>query len=145
MTPEEIRALVSKAHEAYAHGERAFFADLIDDDIEWTIYGPSESFPIPNRMRGKAEVLAALQMIDEHVEILSIVPELVLIDGEYVAVIVDRHVRQRSTGRTLRYKAAGFQRFRNGRMIEYQGFIDNFEMIQQAFGRSAEGAAPAGP
>jgi ketosteroid isomerase-like protein len=136
--------LYHKIQQSYLHGERGYFAEVLDEDVQWTVHGPSESFPIPNRMRGKAEVLAALAVIDEQFEILNNVPTVVMVDGDRVAVICERTVRQRASGRTLRYTAAGFQRYRNGRLVEYQGFMDSYELCQQGFARQADPPDGAG-
>jgi ketosteroid isomerase-like protein len=138
MAPEEIRALVRMGYEAYNRGERGFLSDVIDDEIEWTIHGPTEAFPIPNRMRGKAEVLAAMERLDELVEVVRNEIVRIVIDGEWAAVIFERTVRQRTSGRTFTYKACGFHRYRDGRLVEYEGFMDSFELVQRALGRTIE-------
>jgi ketosteroid isomerase-like protein len=42
---------------------------------------------------------------------------------------------QRATGRTIRCRVASFYRVRDGRVVEYQGFIDSFDAVEQALGR----------
>lgn len=138
MTPEEIRQLVYRSYEAYDRGERTFVLDLFDDDIEWTFYSPPEALPIPNRVRGKLSVLAALKKIDEVVENIRNDLQLVLVDGDRAAVICDRSLRQRASGRVMRYKLAAFHRYRNGRLVEYTAFADGMDLIQQALGREIE-------
>jgi ketosteroid isomerase-like protein len=139
MGAEDIRRLVQASYDAYARGDRAFAADMLDNDIEWTtMFAPSEALPVPNRLHGKAEVLAALKQIDEAVELVRNEIVLLMVDGDRAAVICDRTVRQRSTGRVLRYKVAAFHRFRDGRLIEYQAFSDSFDLLQQALGRVFE-------
>jgi hypothetical protein len=53
-------------------------------------------------------------------------------------VICDRKLRQRATGRVMRYKVAAFHRYRNHRLVEYMAFADSFDMMQQALGRTIE-------
>ena len=47
----------------------------------------------------------------------------------------DVHTVQRATGRTLRSRIAGFHRFRDGQLIEYRGFTDSFDSVEQTLGR----------
>ena len=99
---------------------------------------PPEALPFPNLLRGKAEVLKAIQKVDEVVEVLGNDLEVVVVEGDRAAVICDRKLRQRATGRIMRYKVAAFHRYRNGRLVEYMAFADSFDMMQQALGRTLE-------
>lgn len=138
MTVEEIHRLVRLSYAAYDSGARDTIFDLFDDDIEWRMFCPQEALPFPNRLRGKSEVLAAIQKIDELVEVLGNDLEVVVVEGDRAAVICDRKLRQRSTGRVMRYKVAAFHRYRNGRLVEYMAFADSFDMMQQALGRTIQ-------
>jgi ketosteroid isomerase-like protein len=90
--------------------------------------------PIPNIIKGKAAVLAALKRIDDVVEIIGNELLLVMVDGNRAAVVCDRALRQRATGRVMRYKVAAFQTYRDGKLIEYLAFADSIDLIQQELG-----------
>jgi ketosteroid isomerase-like protein len=138
MPKEIIRELVYRAYEAYELGHRDFIVDLLDDDIELIFNGPSEIFPVPNRVRGRAAVLAAYKTIDETMELLGNKLELVLVDGEHAAVIGERSLRLRASGRIINYKFAAFHLYSNGRLIKYQSFVDTIDMAQQVLGLKME-------
>jgi len=44
-------------------------------------------------------------------------------------------MQQLSTGRVIRSRVASFHRFQNGQVIEYRGFTDSFDSVEQALGR----------
>lgn len=138
MTPQDIRDLVYLSYKAYERGDRAFVLDLFHDDIEWRFFSPPEALPIPNQVKGKGPVLAALKKIDEAVETVRNELELVMVDGDRAAVICDYTVRQRASGRIMRYKMAAFHRYSGGKLIEYSAFADGFDLVQQALGRVIE-------
>ena len=50
----------------------------------------------------------------------------------------DVSYRQRSTGRVLRIRVAGFLRWPDGRLIEYREFVDSFGAVEQALGRELQ-------
>jgi ketosteroid isomerase-like protein len=135
MTADQIRELVRRSYAAYDRGDRSFAVSLFHDDIEWTFHSPPEALPIPNRVRGKPAVLAALKRIDEVIEVVKNQLDLVMADGDHAAVICDRAVRLRASGRVMRYKVAAFHRYQDGRLIEYTAFMDGFDVLQQALGR----------
>jgi ketosteroid isomerase-like protein len=138
MPTELLRDLVYRSYEAYDRGNRNFALDLFDDNIEWIFHVPPEALPIPPRVRGKAAVLAALGKIDALVEVIKNDIELVLVDGDNAIVICDRTLRQRATGRVIRYKFAALHRYQGGRLVQYQMFADGLDMLQQALGRSLD-------
>lgn len=138
MTPEAMHKLVQLSYQAYEKGERSFLDDLLHDEVQWIMHSPPEALPVPNRISGKANVMAALRKIDETVEIIRNDLQVIVAEGDWAAMIFDRTVRQRSTGRVLRYKTAAFQRYCNGRLIEFQGFADSMDLLQQVIGRELD-------
>jgi ketosteroid isomerase-like protein len=147
MTPDQIRELVLQSYEIYDRGERASFVDLFDDESEWTMYLPPEAMPFPNRVRGKFAVLQALKRVDEVVEIIRNEIDVLVVEGDRAAVICDRSLRLRASGRVMRYKTAAFHRYRDGRLIEYIAFADGLDLMQQSLGREIvlPEAFPRGP
>jgi ketosteroid isomerase-like protein len=138
MPKEIIREMVYRAYEAYRLGHREFVVDMLDDEIDWTFHGPAELLPTPHHVHGKAAVLAAYKMFDDTTETIEQKLNLVLVDGEHAAALGERKFRHRSSGRIVHYKFAAFQLYRNGRLIEYQMFLDTFSMAQQLMGRAID-------
>jgi len=138
MTASEIRQIIDEWYVAHQRQDFEFFERLLADDVEWTMHGPAQAFPAPNALYGKAAVLAALRQISEALNLVRNVKREVIVDGDKAAVISDRTVVQRSTGRTLVYRVAAFLRFRDGKLTEYQSFYDSFDMLEQMIGRELD-------
>jgi uncharacterized protein len=134
MTAGEIRKIIDEWYSAYYRQDFGFFERLLADDIEWTMNGPPQAFPVPNELHGKAAVLAGLRQISEALNVVRNVQREVLVDGNRAAVISDRTVVQRATGRTLVYRVAAFLTFRNDKLAVYQSFYDSFDMLEQVIG-----------
>jgi ketosteroid isomerase-like protein len=135
MTADEIRSLIEAWYAAHQRKDIAFFDRLLADDIVWTMQGPPQAFPAPNELHGKAAVLAALRQIGEALHVVRNVQREVLVDGDRAAVISDRTVVQRASGRTLVYRVAAFLRFRDDKLVSYQSFYDSFDMLEQVIGK----------
>jgi ketosteroid isomerase-like protein len=138
MTHDELANLLAQWRRAYLGGERAFFMKLLDDDIDWIMHGPPQAFPVPNKLHGKLAVIAAMRRVQEALEVVKNEVRSIMVDGDRAAVISDRTVIQRSTGRTLVYTVAAFMQFRNDKLIEYRAFYDSFDMLEQVIGRTIE-------
>lgn len=132
------RAAVRDLYGAYIRGDIARVALLLHEDIDWIIYGPVTVFPFAGARRGRAAVLEVMAAIAESYELESHKMELTLIDGDRAAVLADIGFKQRTTGRTLRFRVANFLRFHDGRLIEFREFSDSFDLVEQALGHTVE-------
>jgi ketosteroid isomerase-like protein len=135
VSDQSTRAVVTDLYAAYARGDSARLAELIDDDIDWIIHAPMQVFAFAGHRRGKAAVLEALGGIARDYLLESYLPQAMIVDGDRAAVMSDVTFRQRTTGRTLRFHIADFLRFRNGRVVEFREFTNTFDVVEQALGR----------
>ena len=138
MQRSAIRELIDTWYDAHKHADLAFFERILADDIEWTMHGPPQAFPVPNSLYGKRAVLDAIAQVHEALYVVRNVQREVMIDGDRAAVISDRTVVQRATGRTLVYRVAAFLRFRGDKLVSYQSFYDSFDMLEQVIGQALE-------
>lgn len=135
MTEDETRAVVRDMYDAYARRDFDRVAARIDDQIEWVIYGPRQIFPFTGPRNGKRAVLEALATIAKDYMIESYSPRIVVVDGDRAAVLSEVVFRQRSSGRMLNFRIANFLRLRDGKVIEFEEFVDTFDVAEQALGR----------
>jgi len=133
-----IRELIDTWYDAHKHADLAFFDRILADDVEWTMHGPPQAFPVPNSLYGKRAVLDAIAQVHEALYVVRNVQREVMIDGDRAAVISDRTVVQRATGRTMVYRVAAFLRFRDDKLASYQSFYDSFDMLEQVIGQPLE-------
>lgn len=146
---EATRVAIDDIIDAFQCGDHARLADRYDDDIEWQLHAPVSVFPFAGIRRGKNAVLASLLGVYRDFQIASYKVPLVMVEGDRAATISDVRVIQRSTGRVIVSQLAGFHRFRDGKMIEYRGFSDSSDSIEQALGHDLEirnaGSPPTSP
>jgi ketosteroid isomerase-like protein len=135
MTRAEIRHLIDSWYDAHRSGDFAFFDRMLADDVEWTMHGPPQAFPVANSLYGKRAVLDGLRRINEALLVVRNAQREVVVDDDRAAVISDRTVVQRATGRTMVYRVAAFLKFRDGKLVSYQSFYDSFDMLEQVIGR----------
>src|ERR1700739_500063 len=60
-------------------------AELIDDEVEWAIYGPIDMFPFLGARRGKAAVLEVIRQIAENFRVHRFDRETVLLGVDSAA------------------------------------------------------------
>jgi ketosteroid isomerase-like protein len=76
--------------------------------------------------------------LNEGYKLQGFAAQMVLAHGDRAAVISEVALVQRATSRTIRCRVASFCRVRDGRVVEYQGFVDSFDAVEQALGRCIE-------
>ena len=130
----QTRATVQELHKAYREGDAERVAALIDDDIDWCIYGPSRVFAFEGPRRGKAQVLDVLAAISQQFELKRHEHEQLIVEGDRAAVLSQVSFVQRATGRTLSIRLINFIRVRDGRIVEFREFSDTFDVVEQAAG-----------
>jgi ketosteroid isomerase-like protein len=135
VTNDDMRTLVCDLYAAYAGGDGARVAAMIDDDVDWIIYGPVQVFPFVGARRGKEAVLETLAGVSAEYAVERYQPETIVVEGDRAAVMSNVAFIQRSTGRMLSFRNANFLRFRDGRVVEFREFSDTFDVVEQALGR----------
>jgi ketosteroid isomerase-like protein len=110
-------------------------AALYHDDIDWLFHGPVSIFPEVGLKRGKAAVFRSFERLNTLYRFDRYVVGIIIAEGDWVADIADVTLTQRATGRTIHCRIAGFHRVRDGRLIEYRGFCDTFDAVEQTLGR----------
>ena len=130
----QTRATLKDLYGAYREGNAERIAALIDEDIDWCIYGPARVFPFEGPRRGKAQVIDVLAAIGAQYELKRHDQEIMIVEGERAAVLSQAAFVQRATGRTLSMRLINFVRVRDGRIVEFREFSDTFDVVEQAAG-----------
>ena len=128
------REIVDQLHEAYRNGDGERVAALIHDDIDWCIYGPARIFSFEGPRHGKAQVLEVLGAIGSQFELKRYEPEIVIVEGDRAAAMLQTAFEQRTTGRMLSLRLVTLLRIQDGRVIEFKEFSDTFDVVEQAMG-----------
>jgi ketosteroid isomerase-like protein len=138
VTQETTRAALEGMLDAFTQGDTDRLATHYHDDIDWLFYAPVALFPFAGARCGKAEVFKGYALMYEIFRLNSYKVVVKLVDGDRAAVLSDVQMVQRATGRIIRSRVAGFHRFHDGRLIEYRGFTDSFDSVEQALGRELQ-------
>jgi ketosteroid isomerase-like protein len=132
---DDTRTAVSGLYDAYVRRDFERVESYIHDDINWVIYAPRKLFGFTGPKHGKQAVLDALGAIAKEYAIESYAPKIILADGDRAAVVSDVTFAQRSSGRILNFRIADVMRLRDGRIVEFEEFIDTIDVAEQALGR----------
>ena len=136
------RRVVEDVQDAFRQGDYARLASRYDDDVDWLFHGPPDIFPEIGYRRGKIAVFQAFEALNAHYRFERHVTEQLIAEGDRAASIADVTLVQRASGRTIRCRIATFYRVRDGRVVEYRGFTDSFDVAEQVLGRELPVLSP---
>jgi ketosteroid isomerase-like protein len=132
---DDTRAIVQDMYDAYVRGDFDRIAAHFDEDIDWVIHAPRAIFPFAGRRRGRAAVLEALGQIGVDYVIDQYRPQSMIVDGDRAAVISDVVFVQRGSERRLNFRIVDLIKLRDGRVADFEEFIDTFDVVEQALGQ----------
>jgi ketosteroid isomerase-like protein len=124
--------------EAYQQGDNDRFAARIHDDIDWLFHAPVSLFPFAGVRRSKAEVFKGFALLYQSFRPVKYEVQVMVVEGDRAATLCDAHMEQLATGRIISSRIANFHRFEDGRLIEYRGFTDSFDSVEQVLGRELD-------
>lgn len=135
MTEHGLWRLTHALREAIDQRQSAAIAPLLDDDIEWAIYGPIDMFPFLGARRGKAAVIDALNRIADKVRIRRYEREQVVLGDDQGSMLTRFSLTTRDHNQPISVRAATFARFKEGRLVSLRVLLDSFDLVEQALGR----------
>ena len=129
---------IYEIYEAFSAGKFDTLRDMFDEHVDFRSYAPSEVFPYLGHRVGRAEAMDALRKVHSEFETLTVIPILIVVEGDMAAAIVSIRAIRRATGHTIYFVAAHFLHFREDRIIEYRSVLDSFEAVKQVLGHEID-------
>ena len=110
-------------------------AELIDDEVEWAIYGPIDMFPFLGARRGKAAVLEVIRQIAENFRMHRYDRETVLLGVDSAASMLRFSFTSLDSNKPISLRVAQFAQFKAGRLSRIRVLLDSFDLVEQALGQ----------
>lgn len=110
------------------------FAEMLDDDVDWAIYGPIDMFPFLGARQGKAAVMEAVRQISHNLRLRRIERESVMLNGDSASSMVRCQLTARDSDKPITTRFAHFAHFRAGRLTRLRVLGDTFDLVEQTLG-----------
>ena len=120
-----------------AINERQFdeLETLIDDDVQWAIYGPIDMFPFFGARHGKAAVLEVCRRIADNVRVHRSERESVMLGVDSAAPMMRYSLTALDSNKPISLRLAQFAQFKGGRLANLRVVVDTFDLVEQTLGR----------
>ena len=135
MTEHSLWRFSRALHTAINERQLNPLEDLIDEDVDWAIYGPIDMFPFLGSRRGKPAVLDVIKQIAENFRVHRFDRETVLLGVDSASSMLRYSLTALDTNKPISLRVAHFAQFKAGRLSSIRVLIDTFDLVEQVLGR----------
>ena len=108
---------------------------LIDDEVDWAIYGPIDMFPFLGARRGREAVIEVIRQIAGNVRVHRFERETIMLGEESASSMLRYSLTALDSNKPISLRIAHFAQFKAGRLLNIRGLVDTFDLVEQALGR----------
>lgn len=135
MTEHSLWRFSRALHRAINDRQREDLEALIDDEVDWAIFGPIDMFPFFGARRGKAAVLEVIRHIADNIRVHRFERESVMLGADSAASMMRYSLTALDANKPISLRLAQFAQFKAGRLISMRVVVDTFDLVEQALGR----------
>ena len=122
-------------HRALSERRHEELENLIDDDVDWAIYGPIDMFPFLGARRGKEAVLEVIRQIADNIRVHRFDRETIMLGVDSAASMLRYSLTSLDSNKPISLRIAHFAQFKAGRLASIRVLVDTFDLVEQALGR----------
>ena len=134
MTEHSLWRFSRALHRAINERQYEDLDALIDEDVDWAIYGPIDMFPFLGARRGKAAVLDVVGQIADNFQVRKFERETVMLGVDSAASMMRYSLTAVDSNKPISLRIAHFVRFRAGRLLSMRVLLDSFDLVEQTLG-----------
>jgi ketosteroid isomerase-like protein len=135
MTEHSLWRFSRALHRAINERQFADLDTLIDEDVDWAVYGPIDMFPFFGARRGKAAVLEVIKRIADNVRVHRFERESILLGADSASSMMRYSLTALDSNKPISLRLAQFAQFKAGRLASIRVLVDTFDLVEQALGR----------
>jgi ketosteroid isomerase-like protein len=135
MTEHSLWRFSRALHRAINERQLEDLEALLDEDVDWAIYGPIEMFTFLGARRGKAAVLDVIRQVAENVRVHRFDRESIMLGTDTASSMMRFSLTALDSNKPISLRLAHFAQFKAGRLRSIRVLVDTFDLVQQALGR----------
>jgi ketosteroid isomerase-like protein len=135
MTEHSLWRFSRALHRAINERQFADLETLIDDDVDWAVYGPIDMFPFFGARHGKAAVIDVIKRIADNVRVHRFDRESIMLGADSASSMMRYSLTALDTNKPISLRLAQFAQFKAGRLASIRVLVDTFDLVEQALGR----------
>jgi ketosteroid isomerase-like protein len=134
MTEHSLWRFSRALHRAINERQPTDLAALLDEDVDWAIFGPIDMFPFFGSRKGKAAVMEVIRQVAENVRVHRFDRESIMLGVDSAASMMRYSLTALDSNKPISLRLAHFAKFRAGRLISIRVLVDTFDLVEQTVG-----------
>ncbi|MBR0698044.1 nuclear transport factor 2 family protein [Bradyrhizobium lablabi] len=134
MTEHSLWRFSRAFHRAINERQLGDLEPLVDDEVDWAIYGPIEMFPFFGARRGKAAVLEVIRQISENVRVHRFDRESIMLGVDSASSMMRYSLTALDSNKPISVRIAHFAQFKAGKLTSFRVLVDSFDLVEQTVG-----------
>src|SRR5580700_6053664 len=134
MTEHSLWRFSRALHSAINERQLNQLEDLLDEDVEWAIYGPIDMFPFLGARRGKSAVLDVVKQIAENFRVHRFDRETIMLGVDSASSMLRYSLTSLESNKPISLRVAHFAQFKAGKLSSIRVLMDSFDLVEQALG-----------
>ena len=134
MTEHSLWRFSRALHRAINERQREDLEALIDEEVDWAIYGPIDLFPFFGARRGKAAVIEVIGQIADNVRVHRFERESIMLGQDSASSMMRYTLTTQDTSKPISMRVANFAQFKAGLLTSYRVLVDTFDLVEQTVG-----------
>jgi len=134
MTEHSLWRFSRALHSAINERQIKDLEDVIDEDVDWAIYGPIEMFPFLGARRGKPAVLEVIRQIADNFRVHRFDREAIMLGADSAASMLRYSLTALDTNKPISLRVAHFAQFKAGRLASIRVLLDTFDLWSRCSG-----------
>ena len=135
MTEHSLWRFSRALHRAINQRQHEDLEALIDDEVDWAIYGPIDMFPFLGARRGKEAVIEVIRQIADNVRVHRFDRESIMLGVDSASSMLRYSLTMLDSSKPISLRIAHFAQFKAGRLASMRVLVDTFDLVEQALGR----------
>ena len=134
MTEHSLWRFSRALHRAINERQPADLEALLDDDVDWAMYGPIDLFPFFGSRKGKAAVMEVVRQIAENVRVHRFDRETIMLGVDSASSMMRYSLTSLESNKPISLRIAHFAQFKGGKLSNIRVLVDSFDLVEQALG-----------
>jgi len=135
MTEHSLWRFSRAFHRALNERQTDHLESILDENVDWAIYGPIDMFAFLGPRHGKRAVIDVVREISDIVNLHRFERESVMLGENSAASLMRYSLTPTASGQPISVRIAIFATFNAGRLTSLRAVIDTFDLVEQALGR----------
>ena len=134
MTEHSLWRFSRAFHRAINERQPADLEALLDEDVDWSIYGPIDMYPFFGARRGRAAVIDVIRQIADNFRVHRFDRESIMLGVDSAASMMRYSLTALDSNKPISLRIAHFAQFRAGRLTNLRVLVDTFDLVEQTVG-----------